>query len=496
MTSESSYQKFTKDVFVIGITSILTALSGIILIPLLTKTLGASDYGMWAQVQVIVALIASLVGLGLPFAMTRFLPAMTDKKEIGREFWAIFCVVFIVAAAVSIIIIATADLIAAAFFNGEIGIVRITGLIIFIWTLDLVFLSYYRTFRQMIKHSLFTIANTYIQIGVIAYLVLNDYGIYSIILAILIIRLIIFFILLISIQSQLGIRRPNFSNTRTYLYFGLPTIPGTISAWVVASSDKYVISYFLGTISVGVYSAAYALGTIPIMLATVLGFVLPPALSKSYDEGRIGEVKTHLSYSLKYYLAVAIPFIFGSFVLAKPVLRLFSTPSIASEGYYIVPIVAIGILFYGTYIVITQILVVTKKTKIMGLIWIIAGVANLVLNIVFVPLLEILGASLTTLFAYFLAFCLGSYYSFKEFKFDIEWQFIIKSTVSSLVMSFAVWQMNPSSSFATIITVLVGIIVYGVAILILKGFTKEEFIFFKSLLKRRKPATDIDEKSS
>ena len=48
------------------------------------------------------------------------------------------------------------------------------------------------------------------------------------------------------------------------------------------------------------------------MPAGILGFVLPPALSKLYDEDRMDEVKMHLSYSLKYSLTLAIPFVFGA----------------------------------------------------------------------------------------------------------------------------------------------------------------------------------------
>ena len=79
---ESSYQKFAKDVFIIGIANALVALSGIIFMPLITKTLGAYDYGIWAQVQVTISLVMSFVGLGLPFAVTRFLPAKTNRGEI------------------------------------------------------------------------------------------------------------------------------------------------------------------------------------------------------------------------------------------------------------------------------------------------------------------------------------------------------------------------------------------------------------------------------
>jgi O-antigen/teichoic acid export membrane protein len=118
---------------------------------------------------------------------------------------------------------------------------------------------------------------------------------------------------------------------------------------------------------VGIYSAAYAIGTLPLAIISILGLVLPPALSRLYDEGKIEELRIHLSYSLKYSLLLVIPFVFGGAFLAKPVLRLFSTPEIASEGYIVLVILLINSLVVVVGGVISQILIPLKKTKLIGL---------------------------------------------------------------------------------------------------------------------------------
>ena len=481
---ESSYQKFAKDVLIIGIASILTSLSGIILLPLITKTLGAHDYGIWAQFGVTLSLIGAFTGLGLPYAMTRFLPAKTNKEEIQEEFYSVFFLVPLVTLVVSIILIVFADFIAAVLFEGDTNIVRITALVILASAFISPCMSFLRSFRQMKRHSIFTVAHTYGKIGLIAYLVLNGYGVLSMVLAVLAISVITFLALFFSIKRQIGIKRPHFSRIREYLNFSLPTIPGSISAWVVSSSDRYVIGYFLGAASVGVYSAGYSLGNAVLMAAGVLAFVLPPTLSKLYDEGRMDEVKTHLSYSLKYLLALAIPFVFGAAILAGPVLNLFSTPEIASQGYLILPIVALSTLFSAIYVPITHIIVLAKKTRITGAIWIVCALVNLGLNILVVPRLGILGAAITTLIAYALALALTTYYALKEFKFSIDRRFIIKSLIASAVMYLVIWAISPQGNVATILTIVAGTAIYGVALLLLKGFNKEEFRFFKGLFQR------------
>lgn len=486
---ENSYQKFTKDVLIYGAATAFITLGSIILIPIITKTLGAHGYGIWAQVQVTISIAMVLAGLGLLAGMLRFLPAQTNKEEIQEGFYSVFCFVSLAALIISVIFIIFADFIAGALFNGATAIVRVTGLIILVQSLDTVFLTLFRVFQQVKRYSLFMIANSYGQIGLIAYLVLNGHGILSVVLAVLSIQVLLLFILFFIVKAQIGIKRPHFRRMKEYFNYGMPTIPMSMASWVTTSSDRYVIAYFLGATSVGTYSAAYVLGSIPFMVAGVLGFVLPPPLFKLYDEGRISEVKTHLSYSLKYLLALAIPFVFGAAMLAEPVLRLFSTAEIASEGYPILPLVALSILFVCANSVICLILGLVKKMKLVGAIYIVAAAVNLGLNILVVPYLGILGAAITTLISYSLVLGLTTYYSFKELRFSIDWRFIIKSLVASAIMSSVIWLMHPQSSLATIITVVVGVAVYGVALLLLKGVSKEEFKFFKQLFQGSKASS-------
>lgn len=483
---ENLYQKFAKDVLIYGVATIFIQLGSIILIPIITKTLGAHDYGIWAQVQVTISLAMNLTLLGLAASMLRFLPAKTNKEEMQEEFYSVFYVIAAASLIMSIIFIAFADFIAAAFFDGATDVVRVTGLIILVYSLDTAFLTLFRVFQQVKRYSLFMIVNSYGQIGLIAYLVLNGHGILSVVLAVLSIQLLLLFIVFFIIKAQIGIKRPHFCRMKEYFNYGVPTIPMSMASWVTTSSDRYVIAYFLGTTSVGVYSAAYGLGSIIFMFAGIVGFILAPALFKLYDEGRISEVKTHLSYSLKYILALAIPFVFGAAVLDKPVLRLFSTAEIAGEGYLVTPLIALGILFSCANSVICVILGLVKKMKLVAAIYIIAAVANLGLNILVVPYLGILGAAIATLISSLLVLGLTTYYAFKEFKFDIGWHFIAKSLVASAIMSSAVWLMHPQSSLAIIITVVVGVAVYGIALLLLRGFNEEEFKFFRELVGKGK----------
>lgn len=483
-TLKKSYRKFTEDVSVIGVTQVILAFKPIILLALLTKSLGAHDYGIWAQVQVTIGLTLAFVSLGLGFAMVRLLPAKTSKEEIQEDFYSVFSLTFLATLIASIALIAGADVIARAFFENATQIVRITGLIVLVWSLDSVSITLFRVFRQMKTHSILMIGDAYGQIGLIAYLVLNGYGLFSMVVAILVVRVLLLVIVFFLIIRQIGIRRPRFTRIREYFSFGIFVVPSHMCTWLVNSSDRYIIGYFLGMASVGIYTAAYQVGNILTMVGAVLGFVLAPTLSKLYDEDNIYETKEHLRYSMKYFLALAIPFVFGSAVLAKPLLSLISTPEIASQGRFILPIVALSILIFGLCAIVPYGLLLQKRVRLSATIWIIAAICNISLNILIVPRIGILGAALTTLIAYSIVLGLATYYSWREFSFGIEWMFIAKSIIASVVMSLVVWSVSAEGSLITILTVIGGALIYAITLLALKGFSREEIAFFKGLFRK------------
>jgi O-antigen/teichoic acid export membrane protein len=492
---ENSFQKFTKDVIIIGIANILNSLSGIIFLPLITKTLGASGYGTWVQVQTISSLVLGFAGLGLPYALSRFLPAKTSKAEVRDEFWSVFSVVFVMTLVVCIIIKFLTGFIAQAFFDGATNIVEIAILITFVSSLNVVLLSLFRARQQMRQYAFFNVLSTYLQTGIIAYLVLHGYGILSMLIVTLSINILLLLSLFFLIKKQVGIIKPGFSKIREYVNFGLPTIFSNISSWVVYSSDRFVISYFLGASYVGIYSSAYNLGTLPMMISIVLGFIMPATLSKLYDEGKIQEMKTHLSYSLKYSLMLTIPFMFGAAFLAYPILKMFTTPEIASQGQIILIFESINSTLLVSCGIVSSILIVLKKTNVSGIAWLAAAIVNLGLNILMVPHLGILGAAISTLVAYLIAESIQLYFSIREIRIPIEWIFVSKCFLASLVMSLVIWVMRPSSTSETIITVAAGFATYTVSLFILRGFKKEEVQFFWGLIRNRIPASkSIDTK--
>jgi len=485
----TEYKLFAQRVGLVGITNAIVSLRGLILIPILTKTLGASGYGIWAQIIVTISLITPIAMLGLPSAMVRFLAGEKDKKEIQEGVYSVLFAILFFGLFFSLLLYALSNPIALTIIRDASAapLIKIASIIVLAGALDGATLQFFLTFGQMKKYSALTLLQTFGEVCLVALAVFYGFGLPGAVVSLLTSRIIIFLIAFFLIISKIGFVIPTFtqikSRLKPYLLFGLPMVPAVISAWVINMSDRYIIGYFMGSIPVGIYAAAYGIGNTILMFISPIRTVLYPTISKLWEEDKIEDVKTHLKYSVKYFLMIAIPSAFGLSVLSKELLVILATSEFVSAGSVIIPIVAFGTLIYGFYSIAAYVLTSAKKTHYIGLLLAVAAVTNIILNVVLIPLLGILGAAIATLITFFVLAALTLYLSFKDLRFDLNFGFIVKSVIASMVMSGLILKYNPVGTINVLISIGFGGGIYFGLLWLLKGFNKDELRVLKSTVR-------------
>lgn len=487
-----SYKKFTREVGMIAMTNLIMALRAIILLPIITKMLGVEEYGIWAQLVVITSFISPVIVLGLPYSLVRFLSGEKDINEVKDGIYSTVTLIFLFSLAASLLLFIFAAPI-ANFLQCQTILVQILALILLFECLNQVLLNVLRAFREVKKYSFFIIFQGLGEISLIIFFIWLGLGLLGAVLALLAMRVINFLITGFIIIKKIGVKMPNFNKTRQYLTFGLPTVPENVSNWLVHFNDRFLIGFFFGALFVGYYVPAYTITGIIAFFETPLSFLLPSVLSKLYDEQKIDEVKRYLKYSLKYLLAITIPSFFGLWVLSKQLLTILSTPEITKNGYMLIPFMALGMIFYGLYGVILQGLVLVKKTSILGKTWVGATLLNVILNVTLIPRFGILAAAINMLISYLFVFLVCGYFSLKYLPFEVDVKFILKSVFASMVMSLLIIWIDPKGLAPTFISIAAGVIMYAFLIILLKGFEKKEFLFFKNLLKTKKVSEEVME---
>ena len=478
-------QLLAKRIGLVALTNLLVELNSLIMLPLLTKNLPVSEYGVWIQISVTIGLVPAIALLGLPYAMVRFLPSAKGRENIREIFYSMAAVITLAGLAASVAIYLLAEPIASALFDGRLIIVQYLSILVLLECLISIPFGYFRGIQQIKKYSVFNFSKVFFSLLLVIYFVLADKGILGAVVGLLLADTLMLLAMVSVMVLDLGISFPRFKNIREHLAFGIPTIPGNLSSWIVNSSNRYVIGLLLGTTFVGYFSPGYTLGNMINLFIAPLSFILPAALAKHYDEHEMDEVRVILGFSLRFFLALGIPAAFGLSLLSRPILNVLSTPEIAAQGYLITPFMALGALFLGAYAIVAQILVMEKNTALTGKIWTIAAILNLALGFLLITYMGIIGGAIATLASFAFAFITTNYYANRSIKIQLSLNFVAKSLAASMVMSLLLIMIRPEGTLESALSIASGALVYFAVLFFLKGFTISEIGFVRKLLFNR-----------
>lgn len=473
-----------KRIGLVGIANLLVTLSSLILLPVLTKNFTVDEYGIWVQFNVSIMLIPNIATLGLYYSMMRFLPAEEEKNKVRDGVYSILIMVLVTSFVLAIIIYLLSPFLANILFDGNIFVVRILAPAVLVVGLNTIVLYYFITFQKMRAYSTFLLIQTYLAVLIVSYLTISGFDVSLAIIAYLLAYLLILIIMVIFIVRELGLKIPKFEHIHEYLALSLPTIPTDLSFWVVDSVDRYIIGIFLGTAFVAYYSPSYTLGKLVILILTPLSIILPPILSRYYENNQLEKIRMVLTYSIKYFLLIAIPFTIVISLLSKPILMALTTYEIAVNGYVVIPFVILSLILFGLYSILSNIIILKKKTKIIAILWIFCAILNVCINFILVPVWGIIAAAVATLASYGLSFIFILVYVGRQFKIDFNLKFIIKTLIASIPMVLFIYLFNPLGFVELLITVIISGCMYLLALWILNAFKREEVIFLKSLFAR------------
>jgi O-antigen/teichoic acid export membrane protein len=478
----SDYELLVKRIGLTGIASFVVALSPVLLLPILTKILTIQEYGIWSLILVTASFVPMVALLGLPNSMVRFLAPVKNKDEIREGYYSIALVVLGVGFVSSLFLLAFEHWIAADLLSNNRTVALLLPLITFVAAYNYVPQTYFRTFQQAKRYSLVAFLQAASYVILVGAFVVVGLGLAGAAFAYLINLLLIAIISTYYVLRDIGVIVPRFAELKAYLKYGLPLVPSSVSSWALAVSDRYIVTFFLSVAWVGYYSPGYQLGWIISLLAAPLTILVPTALYEYYDSNRVAEVKTIIRYSVKYFLAVAVPAAFVLSLLSKPILLVLTTPAIATNGYLITPFTAVSAVLFGVWSIIAIVLTFEKRTAIIGTIWVLGAALNIGLNLVLVPYFGIIAAALTTLLAYGFIFGVTAIYSIRRMTLDIDFGFILKSIFASIVISplVLIWHASGLLSISALIVICA--VVYTAILFVLKGFSASEIRFFGGFL--------------
>lgn len=466
---------FLKNAFLLSATEVILNLKGLIMLPLLTKTFGAIDYGIWYQVSVIVSMIVPLVIMGTDQSLIRYVSGKDQvyaKKAISTE----LTYVIILSLLFGIVLYAVSHPLAGAFFNGDANyqFVAICGYIILTTSVMSVLRQWYRVRNSVKTYSAINITQSFSNMFLAIAIVILHGSILELVLVMASADAILAIILISHIILTQGLAKPDPSLLMKFLKYGIPVMPAAYAMWVFNGSDRLMIGYFGTLTDIGIYSVAYGIGYFAI--SAIFGpiwMMYPVKATELYEKGEVSQINVLFNYSMKAALGLIIPALFGLIVLATPLLLLLSTSDFIS-GAYLIPLIVIGYSFHMIGYFYNVSLGLVFKQKYEAYIMVFAATLNLVLNLMLIPAIGIYGAAIATIIGFGVQMILQVYIANRYLPLTFDWAFVVKSFISSALMGAIIYVINPSGIAYVISSIIMGVIIYAFAMLMLRAISRED----------------------
>jgi len=400
------YKRLFSFTLILGIGTVISKLmTYVVLTPLYTKYLAPDEYGIVDLVVQTANLLMPLVSLGINQAVLRFgMDGETDRGSVLTTGLAVNLLGFM-----AFLLFYPLVRMIPAF--GEYALL----VYVFIFCSITHYLFAYCV-KSMHKAKLFTICviiGTAITVLLdILFLAVLDMGIVGYILAIALSDLTCSVILIVTAKLYKLIRldKLKIAITQSMLRYSIPLIPNSALWWITDYSDRYMVTLFVSEAANGLYSLAYRL---PNMLIMVCGIFMDAwQMSVLTEKSRL-ERQKFFTNVFSMYQSIIFVGASGLILCAKLITRIMAQDPAYYPSWQYIPTLVIATALSCFVTFLGTIYIVEKKSKSSLVTTVIGTVFNLVGNLILIPRMGAHGAALSTALSYGLVLMLRAFHTRK-----------------------------------------------------------------------------------
>lgn len=202
-----------------------------------------------------------------------------------------------------------------------------------------------------------------------------------------------------SVGARQGLLRPHSADMPDHLLATVMRAVGamgivSVCAYGVAWADIFVLAAFRPNDDVGVYSLAYQVFGFTVQLGSLWMVATLPRHARSTAAG------DDLHVQLPLRRIVAATRLWSAIVAAGTLLAVLTLPAVFGSGFEdsIAPMAVLlsGAIFLAAYFAVTPVLLAAGHTRLLAQVALISVVVNVGLDLVFVPLVGVMGPAIAT----------------------------------------------------------------------------------------------------
>jgi O-antigen/teichoic acid export membrane protein len=467
-------RKFFRDAKALWLSQTVVRFRGIILIPILTRYLGADSYGAMSQLLALVGLAAVLTVVGTDAGMLREAAGRSlDQQRRYTSAWTIFLLANCTVVAVLLLLFQN-TILHFVFDDDERyrSLVLIGGLACFSATFFVALKNWLMLRNRFSVFALAGVAQFVTAVASAFVAIALGQGVTEVVLYMTTGDILVLFAYGLYLHGDKGLNAPDFSVLKPALRYGLPLLPGGFAMLGLNWMDRLFLIHYASLREIGVYAVAYSLGfaVVPV-LSDPFRTMFPVLSAQHFNQRKLEELQRMFNYAAGTGLALTIPAVVGLFLLGDAVISIFA-PRSYLEGGGLIWIIALGYVFnsFASYYENQLGLVYRQHWSTIAIGCALA--VNLALNVILIPRYSIYGAGVATAAGFAVQFAVVYVRSAVTPVLQSDHGFVLKILACSLAMGVclsllksAVAPAGLSPLLLVAIVVPAGVVVYTLLLL-------------------------------
>jgi O-antigen/teichoic acid export membrane protein len=479
-------RELSKHLAIYGAGDVAIQALNFLLLPFYVRYLSQADYGVLALLASIEATVKLFFRWGVDGAFMRFWYDCEDERARQRLASTLFFFLLGTNGVLLIVSVIAAPLLSERLLQSPGYTLALQLVLLNTFAIGFTFIPFHvlRMQKRAREFSALTIARSASTLVLRVILVMGaGLGIMGIVVADVVVTAVI---LAVMVRLFAPLLRPTFSKAvlRKSLAFGLPRVPHGFALQLMSVGDRFVMTRYLSLQDIGVYSIGVSFGLIEKIALGAFEYAWAPFY---YATAREPDAPRVFSTVATYGIAVLALMTAGLSAIGADLL------DAVTDGQYVaaagvVTWTAIGVFFYGVYLLTSIGLNITGRTQYYPVTTAIGAAANIGLNFALIPRFGMIGAAWANAAAYALQASIAFGFSQRFYPVDYEYRRVSRAIAAAIVAYAAARALPVMPAIAGVLTRGATVIMVMSALLWLTGFfNADELRVLNGLRARRAP---------
>lgn len=441
MVQHNAEKRLAKGTIVYFIGNMSSKILQMLILPIITASLATSQYGYYDLIVTTIHLVTPVVTLQMIEGMFRFMFNTSEdekKKTVSTVTAFLLCGFVALAGVITILYVVIPG-------------VQYPVLIFFNYASNILFNYTQKLARCQQKNKQFAVSgviNTIVMLGCQALtLLVFNMGVDGMLIAnaVSYIAASLYLALCLNVKQWFSKEAVNKEKFKELLKYSAPLIPNSIGWWVVASSDRYVITWFLGAAANGVYSIAGKFSQLLTFITSVFQLAWQEsAIMEENSESR----DRFYTRTFNLYMKMLL----GGYLIVLPFIKII-IPILLAESYQVGwlynPILLLGAVFSAFSQFYGSAYLVFKKTGGAFSTTVVAAAINLAIGIGLVRWLGLFAPALGTACSFLVQWILRARQMREYFKVTIDKQALSILLICAVIITLIYYCDNMSLQFVS-----------------------------------------------